>query len=180
MKRFVVSILGILFFRWAYPGFDFHRFPFRRLMKCFIAQKIMRINSHVPWPVSWTSEIKGHEKIVRGTETPGSALGCYIDGRNGIVLEDNVWIGPKVSIISMNHDLLDYNQYKSEEPICIGRDSLLATGCIILPGVVIGPHTVVGAGAVVTKSFPEGNQILAGNPAVVIKKIDSYATFTSK
>lgn len=143
-------------------------------MKCFFAQKVLRINSHVPWPVHWTSEIKGYENIQRGTETPGSALGCYIDARNGIVLGENVWIGPKVSIISMNHDLLDYNQYIKESPIRIGRDSLITTGCIILPGVELGPHTVVAAGAVVTKSFPEGNQLIGGNPAVVIKKLEEY------
>jgi acetyltransferase-like isoleucine patch superfamily enzyme len=180
MKKSFVSIFGILFFRWAYPGFDYFGYPLRKLMKCFIAQKLFRINSHVPWPVNWTSEVKGHEKIIRGTETPGSTLGCYIDGRNGIELGDNVWIGPKVSIISMNHDLLDYNSYKSVGPIRIGRDSLLACGCIILPGIELGSHTVVAAGAIVTKSFPEGNQLLAGNPAVVVKKLDDYEQFKGK
>ncbi|MHC1702820.1 MAG: DapH/DapD/GlmU-related protein [Tenuifilaceae bacterium] len=180
MKRFIVSIFGFLFFRWAYPNFDFHNYPFRKLMKFFFAQKILRINSHVPWPVHWTSEVKGYDKIQRGTETPGSTLGCYIDGRNGIEIGENVWIGPRVSIISMNHDLNDYNKYKDELPIRIGRDSLLTTNCIILPGVELGPHTVVAAGAVVTKSFLEGNQILAGNPAVVVKKLDNYSTSVSK
>lgn len=175
MKNFFVSIFGFLFFRWAYPRFDYHTFPFRLLIKCFIAQKVMRINSHVPWPVHWTSEVKGFENIQRGTETPGSTLGCYIDGRNGIVLEENVWIGPRVSIISMNHDLLDYNQYRKTNPIRIGRDSLITTSSIILPGVELGPHTVLAAGSVVTKSFPDGNQLLGGNPAVIIKKLDEYA-----
>ena len=174
MKRFIVSIFGFLFFRSAYPGFDYHNFPFRMLLKCFIAQKILRINSHVPWPVHWTSEVKGFENISRGTETPGSTLGCYIDGRNGIELGDNAWIGPKVSIISMNHDLLDYNEYVKERPIRIGRDSLITTSCIILPGVELGPHTIVAAGAVVTKSFPNGNQLIGGNPAVVIKELKEY------
>jgi hypothetical protein len=180
MKKFIVSILGFLFFKWAYPGFGYFSYPLRKLMKCFIAQKIFRINSHVPWPVNWTSEVKGYDKIKRGTETPGSTLGCYIDGRNGIELGENVWIGPKVSIISMNHDLLDYNSYKTVEPIRIGRDSLLACGCTILPGVQIGQHTVVAAGAVVSKSFLEGNQVLAGNPAVVVKKLDNYSNIDGK
>lgn len=178
MKKVIVSIFGFLLFKWAYPGFDYHNYPIRKLVKFFIAQKILRINSHVPWPVHWTSEVKGQDKIVRGTETPGSTIGCYIDGRNGIEIGENVWIGPRVSIISMNHDLLDYNQYKFVPPIKIGRDSLLTTSCIILPGVELGPHTVVAAGAVVTKSFLEGNQVIAGNPAQVVKKLDNY--FTNK
>lgn len=174
MKRFVVSVFGLLFFRWAYPGFDYHSLPFRFLTRCFIAQKVLRINGRVPWPVHWTSEVKGYENIVRGTETPGSTLGCYIDGRNGIIIEENVWLGPRVSIISMNHELFDYNQYVKTRPIRIGRDSLITTSSIILPGVELGPHTVVAAGAVVTKSFPEGNQVIGGNPAVVIKRLEPY------
>lgn len=179
MKRFIVSIFGFLFFRWAYPRFDFHGYPFKKLMKFFFAQKVLRINSHVPWPVHWTSEVKGYDKINRGTETPGSTLGCYIDGRNGIEFGENVWIGPRVSIISMNHDLIDYCKYKTEGPIRIGKDSLLTTNCIILPGVELGPHTVVAAGAVVTKSFLEGNQIIAGNPAVVVKQLGNYSQIKS-
>lgn len=174
MKRFIVNIFGILLFRWAYPGYDYHRMPIRLLLKYFIAQKIFGINRRVPWPVHWTSQVKGIENIERGTEELGAMLCNYIDGRNGIFLEDNVWVGPRVSIISMDHDLNDYNQYKVENPIRIGRDSLLTTSCIILPGVELGPHTVVAAGAVVTKSFPEGNQVLAGNPARVIRKLSRY------
>jgi len=149
-------------------------------MKFFFAQKVLRINSHVPWPVHWTSEVKGFDKIQRGGETPGSTIGCYIDGRNGIEIGENVWIGPRVSIISMNHDLIDFNKYSVESPIRIGRDTLLTTSCIILSGVELGPHTVVAAGAVVTKSFSEGNQVLAGNPAVVVKKLTDYSSNTDK
>jgi len=174
MKRALLWVLNLLFFRWAYPGFNYRLFPTRKLLKCLIAQKVFGINRRVPWPVHWTSEVKGYNRIQRGTETPGSMMGCYIDGRNGIELGQNVWIGPKVSIISMDHDLSDYTKYKAEEPIRIGDNSLLTTSCIILPGVQLGPHTVVAAGAVGTKSFPEGNQIIAGNPARVIRTIPPY------
>jgi acetyltransferase-like isoleucine patch superfamily enzyme len=42
---------------------------------------------------------------------------------------------------------------------------------VILPGVELGPHTIVGAGSIVTKSFPEGNCIIVGNPAKKIKDL---------
>lgn len=42
---------------------------------------------------------------------------------------------------------------------------------VILPGVHLGDHTIVGAGSVVTRSFPEGNIIIAGVPAKKIKDL---------
>ena len=86
----------------------------------------------------------------------------------------NVWIGPYVRLISMNHDVLDYERYVEDDPIRIERDTWIGAGATILASVHLGPHTVVAAGAVVTKSFPDGNQVLAGNPARVVKKLDEY------
>ena len=43
---------------------------------------------------------------------------------------------------------------------------------VILPGVVLGDHTVVGAGSIVTKSFEDGYCVIAGNPAKVIRTLD--------
>ncbi len=139
-----------------------------------IRQKLVGVNKSVPWPVHFTSLVKAPEKIQPGTKAPGSAIGCYIDGRNGIIIEENVWIGPRVSIISQNHDNDNYFHYLDENPIKIRKNSLLAANCVILPGVELGTHTIVAAGSIVTKSFAEGNQILAGNPAKVIKKLGEY------
>ena len=43
---------------------------------------------------------------------------------------------------------------------------------LILAGVELGPSTIVGGGSVVTKSFPEGYCVIAGNPAKVIKYLE--------
>lgn len=43
---------------------------------------------------------------------------------------------------------------------------------VILPGVSLGDFTIVGAGSVVTKSFPDGHLIIAGNPAKPIRHLD--------
>jgi acetyltransferase-like isoleucine patch superfamily enzyme len=42
----------------------------------------------------------------------------------------------------------------------------------VLSGVKLGDHTVVAANSVVTKSFPDGYCVLAGNPAKIVKIID--------
>jgi len=168
-RKFIIK-----FFNFFYRQGKIEYVPLKLIFKCFIFQKIFGINRSVPWPVHWTSQVKAWQNIEIGDELPGIAMGSYFDGRNGIIIEENVWIGPKVSMISQNHDNLNYTEYLPDKPIKIGRDSLLATGCIILPGVELGQHTIVAAGAVVTKSFPEGNQIIGGNPAAVIKKLSDY------
>jgi hypothetical protein len=144
------------------------------VLKHWFLQKILRINGTVPWPVHPTSRVIKPENIQRGTRTPGLSLSCHIDGRNGIILGRNVWIGPRVSIISMNHDVNNFHNYISDGPVVINKNSWLGANCTILPGVHIGEHTVVAAGAVVAKSFPEGDQVLAGVPARVVKKLEPY------
>jgi len=102
-------------------------------------------------------------------------MGCYLDGRNGIEIGKNVWIGPKVSLISRNHDVHNYHSYVEDSPpIVIGDNCWLGAGSIILPGVQLRDHVIVAAGTVVTKSFDEEDIILAGVPARIIKKLDTY------
>lgn len=58
-------------------------------------------------------------------------------------------------------------------PIIIGDNVFIGYGTIIMPGVNIGSNIVIGAGSVITKNI-ENNVVVAGNPAKVIKSIDSY------
>lgn len=146
----------------------------KQILNYAFKQKILGYNRSVKWPVHFTSQVKSPEKIQRGTKYPGFAKGCYIDGRNGIIFEENVITGPHVSIISQNHNTNDFTKYINSNPIIIRKNSWLSANCIILPEVELGEHTIVAAGAVVTKSFPEGNQIIGGNPAKIIKKIGEY------
>ncbi len=156
------------------PAFSDRRYPARRLLQHVFWQKILRINGNVPWPVHFTSMVRMPKNIERGDRCPGLSMGCYLDGRNGIILGKNVWLGPRVSIISMNHDTQDYNQYVREEPVRIGDNCWLATNAIILPGVQLGNHVIVAAGAVVTRSFLEDDILIGGVPARVIKKLEPY------
>jgi acetyltransferase-like isoleucine patch superfamily enzyme len=54
-------------------------------------------------------------------------------------------------------------------PVKIGDNVWIGMNAVILKGVTIGDNSVVAAGAVVTKSIPP-NTIVAGNPAVTVKK----------
>lgn len=155
-------------------GFGSNEFSIRLILKAFFIQKVIGFNRRVPWPVHWSSRVTAWKNVDRGTRFPGLNMGCHIDGRNGIQFGKNVWVGPRVSIISMNHDVDDYHKYLKAPPIRIGDNCWLAANAVILPGVVLGPHTIVAAGAVVTQSFPEGDQVLAGVPARAVKKLDGY------
>jgi len=174
MKKRIKSIIRYIYRILFGESFSDKQFSLITLSKYVFYQKILRINSHIPWPVHYTTVIKEPKKIDRGTRNPGMSAYCYLDGRNGINFGKNVWVGPYVKIISMNHDTNNYKKYIKAKPIRIGDNCWIGAGAIILPGVEIGEHTVIGAGAVVTKSFPKGNQIIGGSPAKVIKKIRDY------
>ena len=174
MKKKIKKII-YKFFKLFYKKFyNFEELPISKLFLIFFFQKIIGINRQVPWPVHFTSFVKAHEKIQKGSKNPGDAMGGYFDGRNGIILKENVWIGPKVSIISKDHNLTKYTNYIDNNPIIIGKNSLLLAACTILPGVELAEHTVVAAGAVVTKSFSEPDTLIGGIPAKIIKKLDIY------
>jgi acetyltransferase-like isoleucine patch superfamily enzyme len=56
-------------------------------------------------------------------------------------------------------------------PVKIGDNVWIGMSAVILKGVTIGDNSVVAAGAVVTKNVP-ANMIVAGNPAVPVKKFE--------
>ncbi|MFC2138511.1 acyltransferase [Bacteroidota bacterium] len=171
MKQFILKLLKVFF----YPKYNpYGYYSIKKLLGMVYKQKILGYNRKIPWPVHFTSYIKNYKNIQTATEPVGIAMGTYIDARNGIILEENVNLGPKVSLISMNHDTNNYAEYIKQTPIIIKKNSWIGTNSIILPGVELGEHTIVGAGSVVTKSFKEGNILIAGNPAKVIKKLDNY------
>jgi hypothetical protein len=170
--KLVVTFVNKIFF----PNFDNKICGHNPIliMRCGFMQKIIGINRSTPWPVHWTSEMIAPEKIERGERTPGFAISCLIDGRNGIVIKNNVLIAPRVSLISMNHDVNFFDSYLDSPPIVINSNSWIGANSVILPGVVLGEHTIVAASSVVTKSFPSSNQLLAGNPAILVKKLKVY------
>ncbi len=57
-------------------------------------------------------------------------------------------------------------------PVRIRDNVWVGMGAVILKGVEIGENSVVAAGAIVTKSVPP-NVVVAGNPAVVVKHLET-------
>lgn len=137
---------------------------------------IMRQNRTVKWAVHHTSTVICPENIARGRNVyPGDSPGNYIEASNGIIIGDYTNIGPNVGIISANHDPIINEKHIPASGIVIGRFCWIGMNAVILPSVILGDFTIVGAGSVVTKSFTEGYCVIAGNPAMTIKKLDKKA-----
>ena len=83
---------------------------------------------------------------------------CCVLGHNGVVKMLNRAYGVKLDSVGKS----DF------------RDNVfIGYGCIILPGITIGPNAIVGAGSVVTRDVPP-NSVVVGAPARQIATVDEF------
>lgn len=97
---------------------------------------------------------------------------CTMYDLGGIVIGDDVMIGPNVSLITSSHPV-EPSQRRAHviaKPIMIGRNVWIAAGVTVIGGITIGENSVVAAGSVVTRDVP-ANVLVGGNPAKVIRAI---------
>jgi acetyltransferase-like isoleucine patch superfamily enzyme len=96
---------------------------------------------------------------------------CVFLDLGGIIIEDNVLIAPKVSLLSEGHLIEPENRHALvPKAIHIKKNAWIGAGATILQGVTIGENSVVAAGSVVSKDVPD-NVIVGGTPAKIIKEI---------
>lgn len=114
----------------------------------------------------------------------GSTIGknCKISSHTficeGVHIEDNVFIGHNVTFINdrfpratnIDGSLQTDDDWKLEETR-IKKNASIGSSVTILCGVTVGEGAIVGAGSVVTKDVAPYT-IVAGNPAVFLRKID--------
>ncbi len=98
--------------------------------------------------------------------------GCYFQAIGKITIGHGTYIAPNVGLITANHDFTNLDNHLPPKSIVLGENCWIGMNSVILPGVELGNNTVVGAGSVVTKSFPDGRCVIAGNPAKIIKTLD--------
>jgi hypothetical protein len=158
--------------------------PWRLLEKCtspvppglwlanVVMQRILRINGSIPWMVNFTSRVVGDVRIGANVWKSFALSGsCYIQGLNGVYINDDTLFAPGVKIISANHVLDNFDSWEKCDPIVIGKHCWIGANAVILPGVTLGDYVVVGAGAVVTKNVPD-NTTVVGVPAKPIPRIN--------
>lgn len=89
----------------------------------------------------------------------------------GVVLEDEVFIGHGVMFINDNHPSVSTTLKKTWvlRPVLVKKGAVIGSGAVILGGITIGRHAVIGAGAVVTKNVADNTTVI-GNPAKLLVK----------
>ena len=99
---------------------------------------------------------------------------AYIWAVGGLEINENVIIGPRVTIHTSNHryedaTMLPYDGYSYAKKVTIEKNVWIGDSTMIVPGVTIGEGSIVAMGSVVTKDVPKYS-IVGGNPAKVIKQ----------
>jgi UDP-2-acetamido-3-amino-2,3-dideoxy-glucuronate N-acetyltransferase len=90
---------------------------------------------------------------------------------HGVTIEDGVFVGHGVMFVNDNHprSTTPEGRLQTDEdwdllPTLVEQGAAIGSGAVILGGLTIGRDSLVGAGAVVTRSVPEGATVV-GNPA---------------
>ena len=163
-KHFNGKFLGIKSSGWSWVVTD-----------C-MARLILGINKGIPFPVSPFNKIVNPDNIYFDVNDLNNfqGFGKYFQTRKDgkIYIGKGTYIASNVGLITTNHDIYNPDNHVQSKNIILGEKCWIGMNSVILPGVILGPHTVVGAGAVVTKSFEEGYCVIAGNPARKIKDIN--------
>lgn len=134
------------------------------ILSTILDKKVQDVTVFTPLYINYGKHIRIGQNVFINFDCTFLALG-------GITIEDEVLIGPKVSLVTENHPL-DPKERKGliAKPIIIKKNAWIGANATILPGVTIGENAVVAAGAVVSKDVPD-NAIVGGIPAKFIKNV---------
>ena len=139
-----------------------------------ISRVLFQVNKKVPWPVSPKVTVSHPQNISFDVDDMHifHTYGTYFQAKDSkIIIGKGAWIAPNVGFITANHDIHNIEKHVEGKSIVIGEKCWIGMNSVLLPGVTLGSNTIVGAGSVVTKSFADGNCVIAGNPAKIIKKL---------
>lgn len=137
-------------------------------------QKVLGYNRYIKFPVSFRSVVSSNNIEFDYNDLNNfQHFGCYFQNFGGkIILGKGTYVAPNVGIITANHDFYNLDKHTDSKNVIIGADCWIGMNSMLLPGVELGDNTIVGAGSVVTKSFEDGNCVIAGNPAKKIKDLE--------
>lgn len=175
-RPLAILILSIFFDKKYLRGrhFDIGYAGFLWAFRSIWMKNILRLAPPHSWPTALTCNLSSsvniffHPDDLNNFQSPG----VYFQNFKGrIYIGHGSYIAPNVGLITANHNLNNLDVHEEGKDIIIGEKCWIGMNAILLPGVVLGPRTMVAAGAVVTKSFLEGDLLIGGVPAKLIKKL---------
>ncbi|UCC60853.1 MAG: N-acetyltransferase, partial [Dehalococcoidia bacterium] len=92
---------------------------------------------------------------------------CFIP--EFVIIEDNVWIGPSVTILNILHPPCP-SYADCVTNVRIKNNAKIGGNVTIGPRVTVGSNSLIGMGSVVTTDIPD-NVLAYGNPARVVKPL---------
>ncbi|WP_394747991.1 acyltransferase [Spongiimicrobium salis] len=104
---------------------------------------------------------------------------CYLDGRGGLSIGNNVSISPEVHLITASHDANSEDFQYYSKAITIEDYVWIGTRATVLPGVTLGKGCVVATGAVVSKDVSPYT-IVGGVPAKKIGERTNKLTYNCR
>lgn len=94
--------------------------------------------------------------------------------KKNIIFDDDVLTSWEILIMDTDFHFsvnIDTNQHSiMDKPIYIGKNVWIGTKAVILKGSHIADGCIIGAYALVSRKFEECNCVIAGNPAIIVKK----------
>lgn len=98
---------------------------------------------------------------------------CIIIDVCDVIIGDNVFFGPRVSVYTASHPIDAHIRDMGLEfgkSVSVGNNVWVGGNTVINPGVTICDGSVIGSGSVVTRDIPPG-VVAAGNPCRVLRAI---------
>lgn len=186
MKKIFIRVLTEIIYLWGCIWYDkkylvgqnFNKnilsCGWKWILKYWFPQKVLGYARNVPFPIPRGVIIGNANNIEFNPDDMRNfhANGSYFQGLNAKIY---IGSGTKISLncgfITANHNKKELDKHEIGQDIVIGKNCWIGMNSIILPGIVLGDNTIVGAGSIVTKSFENGNCVIAGNPAKLIKNL---------
>ncbi|MDD2889110.1 MAG: DapH/DapD/GlmU-related protein [bacterium] len=88
----------------------------------------------------------------------------------------NVFVGPGVVFLDDPHPMKCPKYKECKGGAKVEDFAKIGGRSVLLPGVIVGKHSLIGAGSCVTRNIPE-NRVAVGYPAQVVKKISDLQCY---
>ncbi|MBP5528601.1 MAG: acyltransferase [Lachnospiraceae bacterium] len=137
--------------------------PLRKLLYLICGMKIGKGSR-----ILMGTKIDGSSKIRIGKRTIVNE-NCFLDGRSGLTIGDDVTVAVYSRLISGGHFIDDEDFAYHGDEIIIGNNVAIFSGCTVLAGANIEDGCVFSAMSLVRKGTYKKKGIYAGNPAKYIR-----------